>query len=107
MNSIFINLTGNKGRHKIFDGLDLTSQSLWSYMPLSGERKWCLQLFSVTFDQIFVKLAGNKDRHKSLNEFQFGPDHLLNSLTSYDPSRCFAKMGPSSLSENCNNIGQR
>ena len=37
-------------------------------------KKWCLQLFSVTFDWIFLKLAGNEDRHKSSNKFEFGPD---------------------------------
>ena len=63
--SIFIKLTGNKERHKISDEV-IFDQSFLSYMPLGGEKKWCLQLFSVTFDWIFVKLAGNEDRHKSL-----------------------------------------
>ena len=40
-------------------------------------KKWCLWLFSVTFDWIFVKLAGNEDRHKSSNEFEFGPDRII------------------------------
>ena len=40
-------------------------------------KKWCLQLFSVTFDWIFVKLAGNEDRHKSSNEFEFGSDRII------------------------------
>ena len=40
-------------------------------------KKWCLQLFSVTFDLIFVKLAGNEDRHESSNKFEFGPDRII------------------------------
>ena len=44
---------------------------------MNGEKKRCLQLFSVTFDWIFVKLAGNEDRHKSSNEFEFGPDRII------------------------------
>ena len=40
-------------------------------------KKWCLQLFSVTFDWIFVKLAGNEDRHKSSNVFEFWPDPII------------------------------
>ena len=40
-------------------------------------KKWCLQLFSVTFDWIFVKLAGNEDRHKSSNKFEFGSDRII------------------------------
>ena len=40
-------------------------------------KKWCLQLFSVTFDWVFVKLAGNEDRHKSSNKFEFGSDRII------------------------------
>ena len=40
-------------------------------------KRWCLQLFSVTFDWIFVKLAVNEDRHKSSNKFEFGPDWII------------------------------
>ena len=40
-------------------------------------KRWCLQLFSVTFDRVFVKLAGNEDRHKSSNEFEFGSDRNI------------------------------
>ena len=40
-------------------------------------KKWCLQLFSVTFDWIFVKLADNEDRRKSSNKFEFGPDRII------------------------------
>ena len=40
-------------------------------------KKWCLQLFSVTFDWVFVKLAGNEDSHKSSNKFEFGSDRLI------------------------------
>ena len=46
-------------------------------MSLSGEKKRCLQLFSVTFDWIFVRVAGNEDRHKGSNEFEFGPDRVI------------------------------
>ena len=42
------------------------------------KKKSYLQLFSVTFDWIFVKLAGTMDRHKSSNEFEFGPDRMIN-----------------------------
>ena len=54
-----------------------SDQSLWSYVPLSGEKKRCLQLVSLTFDQIFVKLAGKEDRYKSSNELEFGPDRNI------------------------------
>ena len=40
-------------------------------------KKWCLQLFSVTFDWVFVKLACNEDRHKSSNKFEFGSDRII------------------------------
>ena len=40
-------------------------------------KKWCLQLFSVTFDWVFVKLAGNDHRHKSSNKFEFGSDRII------------------------------
>ena len=40
-------------------------------------KKWCLQLFSVTFDSVFVKLAGNEDRHKSSNKFEFGSYRII------------------------------
>ena len=40
-------------------------------------KKWCLQLFSVTFDWVVVKLAGNEDRHKSSNKFEFGSDRII------------------------------
>ena len=40
-------------------------------------KKWCLQLFSVTFDWVFVKLAGNEHRHKSSNKFEFGSDRII------------------------------
>ena len=79
MNSIFIKLTGNKER-KVFGRVWISArsdQSLWSYVPLNGEKKWYFQLFSLTFDQIFVKLAGKEDRHKSSDEFEFGPDRII------------------------------
>ena len=40
-------------------------------------KKWCRQLFSVTFDWVFVKLAGNEDRHKSSNKFEFGSGRII------------------------------
>ena len=40
-------------------------------------KKWCLQLFSVTFDWIFVRLAGNEDRHKSSREFDFRLEPII------------------------------
>ena len=53
---------------------------IWSVilelLALERWQKWCLQLFSVTFDWIFVKPAGNEDRHKSLNGFKFRPDRI-------------------------------
>ena len=71
MNSDFIKLTGNEDRHKILDRFEF-----WSYLTshlgfapaLQQWKKWCLQLFSVTFDWVFVKLAGNEDRHKKLEQ---------------------------------------
>ena len=41
VNSIFIKLTGNKDRHKIFEWVWISARSdqpLWSYLPLSGEK---------------------------------------------------------------------
>ena len=79
MNSVFIKLTRNKNRHKYSD--ELNFGHIWpvilELVPLSGEKKWCHQLFSVTFDWIFGKLAGNEDRHKSSNEFKFGLDRII------------------------------
>ena len=80
MNSDFIKLTGNEDRHKILDRF-----KFWSYLTshlgvdpaLQQWKKWCLQLFSVTFDWVFVKLAGNEDRHKSSNKFEFGSDRFI------------------------------
>ena len=43
MNSIFIRLTGYKDRHKIFGWVRISAgsdQSLWSYLPLSGEKNY-------------------------------------------------------------------
>ena len=40
-------------------------------------KKWCLQLFSVTFDWVFVNFAGNEHRHKSSNKFEFGSDRII------------------------------
>ena len=57
--------------------LVVSDQSFWSYLPFSDEKKWCLQLFSVTFDWVFVKLAGNEDRHKGSNKFEFGSDRII------------------------------
>ena len=80
MNSIFIKLTGNKDKHKIFGRVRISAgsdQSLWSHVHLSGEKKRCLQLFSLIFDRIFVKLASKEDRHKSSNELESGPDRII------------------------------
>ena len=49
MNSIFIKLTGNKDRHKIFGRVRISAgsdQSLWSYVPLSGEKQHDVSSFS-------------------------------------------------------------
>ena len=35
--------------------------------------------FSVAIDQIHFKFVGNKDMHKISNEFEFRPDHRLQS----------------------------
>ena len=103
MNSIFIKLTGNKDRHKIFgrvrisagsdQSLELRAHELW--------KKWCLQLFSLTCDQIFVKLAGKEDRHKSSNELEFGPDQIIH-FWSYSPlSEEFISPAWSQVSDRC------
>ena len=62
-----------------------TGSKFWSYLtshfgvacPSAVKKKWCLQLFSVTFDWVFVKLAGNEDRHKSSNKFEFESDWII------------------------------
>ena len=57
---------------------------IFELRALEQWKKWCLQLFSVTFDWIFVKLAGNKVQHKSLSEFEFGSD-LINQFGVIHP----------------------
>ena len=78
MNSVFINLTGNEDRHKTSDEFKFRSY-LTSHFGVTChwavKKKWCLQLFSVTFDWIFVKLTCNEDRHKIPDEFEIGPGH--------------------------------
>ena len=46
-------------------------------MATESSHKWCLCIFSVTFNEIFVKLAGKADRHKILHESEFGLDRTF------------------------------
>ena len=98
----FIKLTGKRDRHKISDfWISVVSdQSFWSYMPLSGENKWCLQLYNGEYDvstfsqnSFFIKLTGNKDRHKILNRFEFRPD-----LTSHFGVTCLSAVKENDVS---------
>ena len=64
---------------KSLDGFEFRSDQTnhFGVTWLEWWKKWCLQLFSFTFDQLFVKLAGKEDRHKSLNELEFWPDRII------------------------------
>ena len=63
MNSVLIKLTGNKDRHKISNKFKFRSYQTRHLE--SAITKWCLQLFSLTFDWIFVKVASHKDSIKA------------------------------------------
>ena len=56
-------------------------------------KKWCHQLFSVTFDWVFVKLAGNEDRHKSSNKFEFVSDRIIRFGVIYPWAPIFNPLG--------------
>ena len=81
MNSIFIKLTGNKNRHEMLDGFkfrpDLTMQSLWSYMPLSGEKNDVSNFSQSPLMRYLSNLQVTRTGIKARNEFEFGPDRII------------------------------
>ena len=50
--------------------------SYWSFWHWAV-KKWCLQLFPLSFYWIFVKLEDNRDWYKSSNELEFWPDRII------------------------------
>ena len=85
MNSVFIKLTGNNDRLEMLDGFkfrpDLTShfadQSLWSYMPLSGEKNDVSNFSQSPLMRYLSNMQVTRTGIKARNELEFGPDLII------------------------------